>query len=105
MADTFQIQSIPAIAAIVYTIIDIISTATGNSDKFKRFIPLLAAVLGGTMGLVFYYMAPDMIGTQSLIIAVIIGAASGLTATGTNQAVKLLAKDKSKADDSKTNKN
>jgi hypothetical protein len=34
-----DIMTIPAIAAIVYTIIDITKTAFGGDEKFKRFIP------------------------------------------------------------------
>ena len=33
---------IPALVAIVYTIIDIAKTAIGGDEKFKRFIPLIA---------------------------------------------------------------
>ena len=41
-----DITTIPALAAIVYTIIDITKTALGGDEKFKRFIPLIACVLG-----------------------------------------------------------
>ena len=42
----YEITTIPALAAIVYTIIDIVKTACGGDDKFKRFIPLIACALG-----------------------------------------------------------
>ena len=38
-----EIASVPAIAAIVYTVIDIVKTAVGGSEKFNRFIPLFSA--------------------------------------------------------------
>ena len=41
------IVTIPAIAAIVYTIIDIVKTACGGDEKFKRFIPLITVALVG----------------------------------------------------------
>lgn len=90
MTEYIEIVSVPAIAAIVYTIIDIVKTATGGSEKFKRFIPLVAAVLGGIIGLTAFYSVPDLIGVQNVLVAIVIGAASGLTATGANQAVKQL---------------
>ena len=33
-----EITTIPALAAIVYTIIDIAKTALGGDERFKRFI-------------------------------------------------------------------
>jgi len=88
-----EIVTIPAIAAIVYTIIDIIKTACGGDEKFKRFIPLASAVLGAICGLVCFYVAPDVIGVTNVVIAIVIGAASGLSATGANQAVKQFTKE------------
>ena len=46
MTTFYEIATIPAIAAIVYTIIDIIKTAVGGAEKFKRFIPLASCALG-----------------------------------------------------------
>ena len=87
-----EIASVPAIAAIVYTVIDIVKTAVGGSEKFNRFIPLTAAVLGALCGLVAFFVAPEVIGTGNAVIALILGAVSGLSATGANQAVKQLTK-------------
>lgn len=87
-----EIVTIPAIAAIVYTIIDIVKTACGGDEKFKRFIPLISAVLGAVCGVVAFYFVPGVLETQNLLVAIVIGAASGLSATGTNQAVRQLTK-------------
>ena len=86
------IITVPAIAAIVYTIIDIVKTACGGDEKFKRFIPLISAGLGAVIGVVAFYFVPGIIDTQNILVAITIGAASGLSATGTNQAVKQLVK-------------
>ena len=85
-----EITTIPALAAIVYTIIDIAKTAMGGDEKFKRFIPLIACILGAICGVVAFYFVPGVMGTQNLLVAIILGAASGLSATGTNQVVKQL---------------
>ena len=85
-----EITTIPALAAIVYTIIDIAKTALGGDDKFKRFIPLIACVLGAICGVIAFYFVPGVMDTQNLLVALILGAASGLSATGTNQVVKQL---------------
>ena len=87
-----EITTIPALAAIVYTIIDITKTAMGGDEKFRRFIPLIACVLGAICGVVAFYFVPGTMGTENLLVAILIGAASGLSATGTNQVVKQLVK-------------
>ncbi len=87
-----DVATIPALAAIVYTIIDITKTALGGVEKFSRFIPLIACVLGAVCGVVAFYCVPGVMGTENLLVAIVLGAASGLSATGTNQVVKQLTK-------------
>ena len=99
----YTIVTIPAIAAIVYTIIDIVKTACGGDEKFKRFIPLAATVLGAIVGVIAYFFVPGVIETQNILVAIVIGAASGLSATGTNQAVKQLVKGHEPAQEVDTN--
>ena len=90
MTSIYEIATIPAIAAIVYTIIDIVKTAVGGTEKFKRFIPLISCALGAIIGIVTYFCVPGVMETQNVLVAIVLGAASGLSATGTNQAVKQL---------------
>ena len=90
MTTFYEIATIPAIAAIVYTIIDIVKTAVGNTEKFKRFIPLISCALGAVIGVIAFFCVPGVMETQNVLVAIILGAASGLSATGTNQAVKQL---------------
>ena len=45
MNNYLEILSVPAIAAIVYWIIEIIKYAVGSSEKFKRFIPLISCLM------------------------------------------------------------
>lgn len=94
MTTFYEIATIPAIAAIVYTIIDIVKTAVGNTEKFKRFIPLISCALGAIIGVIAYFCVPGVLETQNVLVAIVLGAASGLSATGTNQAVKQLTKPK-----------
>ena len=89
-----EIATIPALAAIVYTIIDITKTAMGGDEKFRRFIPLIACILGAACGVVAFYCVPGVMETENLLVAIVLGAASGLSATGTNQVAKQLTKPK-----------
>ena len=90
MTSIYEIATIPAIAAIVYTIIDIAKTAVGSTEQFKRFIPLISCALGAIIGTITYFCIPGVMETQNVLVAIVLGAASGLSATGTNQAVKQL---------------
>ena len=90
MTSIYEIATIPAIAAIVYTIIDIVKTAVGGTEHFKRFIPLVSCALGAIIGIIAYFCVPGVMETQNVLVAIVLGAASGLSATGTNQAVKQL---------------
>ena len=92
MEQYLNLISVPAIAAIVYWVINIIKHAVGETEKFKKFIPLIAAALGVVCGLICYYAVPSIIPAPNIVVAIVIGGASGLTATGTNQIIKQLGK-------------
>ena len=84
--------SVPAIATIVYWVINIIKYAVQENEKFKRFIPLISAALGAVLGVVAFYALPSIIPADNVCVAILVGGASGLTATGTNQIIKQLTK-------------
>ena len=87
-----ELISIPAIATVVYWVINLLKYTFNNSEKFKRFIPLTAAVLGSLIGVLCFYIVPSIIPADNPLIALVIGAASGLTATGSHQLLKQLEK-------------
>ena len=62
------------------------------------FIPLIACVLGAACGVVAFYCVPGVMETENLLVAIVLGAASGLSATGTNQVAKQLTKTTTKED-------
>lgn len=88
--------SVPAIATAVYLIIEILKKAFNNSEKFLRVIPLVSLLIGSVAGVVCFYFISSIIPAANVVVAIIIGAASGLTATGTNQIFKQFNKDKDK---------
>jgi len=51
-------------------------------------------VTGAVLGCAAFYLAPGIIIADNVLTALIIGGASGLTATGANQIFKQLAKGK-----------
>lgn len=92
MEQYLNLISVPAIAVVVYWVINIIKHAVGENEKFKKFIPLIAAALGVVCGIICYYAVPSIIPAENIVVAIVIGGASGLTATGTNQIIKQLGK-------------
>lgn len=91
MESYLELVSVPAIAAVVYWVIAIIKYAVKENETFKRFIPLIAAGLGVILGVVAYYIVPGIIPADNVVVAIIVGGASGLTATGVNQIIKQLS--------------
>ena len=88
--------TIPVITSIVYAIINVIKTATNSNEKFLRFIPIVACALGIICSVISFYCVPGVLDTSNVFVAIVIGAASGLAATGTNQIFKQFNKDKDK---------
>ena len=60
-----------------------------NSLTDNKWIPLLCGVLGGALGLLAMRVMPDF-PASNLIDAAAVGIASGLAATGADQAIKQL---------------
>ena len=89
-----ELISVPIIATIVYWIINLIKYAVKSNETFMRFIPLVSALLGAVFGLIAYYAIPGYIMADNAFLAIIIGGASGLSATGTNQIIKQINKGK-----------
>lgn len=84
--------SVPAIAVAVYFIIEVIKKTVNNNEIFNRFIPLVSLSLGVISGILCFYFIPTIIPAENIFVAVVIGGASGLSATGTNQVFKQLRK-------------
>lgn len=87
-----QMASVPIIATIVYWLINALKFLTKDNEKVKRFLPEISAALGIITAIVIYYINPKFILAESLLSAIISGAASGLSATGFNQSKKQLLK-------------
>lgn len=88
-----EIICVPVIVAIVFGLMEIykVYIAKGN-EKLIRFIPLIALGLGSLLGIVFYFAFPSIISVSNWFIAILVGGASGLSATGCNQIFKQLKK-------------
>lgn len=90
-----SITAIPAIVIFVYLIIEVLKiVVTSKTDNYKRFIPIIAGVLGMILGIICYLFFPTTItAADNLFSAAALGIFSGLTATGANQIIKQMLKD------------
>ena len=90
-----ELIAVPAIASLVFSIMQIYKKATEKhprKETFLRLVPVVSAVLGIIAGLVCYFAIPGIIAAETAMTAVTIGGASGLSATGCNQIFKQLNK-------------
>lgn len=88
-----EIICVPVIVAIVYVVIEAYKKWIANGrEKWLNFIPILALILGGILGVAVFYIAPHIILADNVWLALVVGLCSGLSATGTNQIFKQLEK-------------
>ena len=90
--DTLNFITVPVIVSVVYGGITLLKKATDNSEKVLRFLPLIAAALGAVLGIIAFFALPEIIPAGDAFTAILVGGASGLAATGTNQIFKQLNK-------------
>lgn len=92
MENAIEIISVPVIVSLVYGILAIYKQIV-KSENLIRLIPLWAALLGAILGVIAFYAVPEIIPADNILMAILIGGASGLAATGTNQIYKQLSKE------------
>ncbi len=88
-----EIICVPIISAGVYALIEIYKSAIAKANsKLTQIIPAVGLILGAILGGIMFYACPNLIMANNLLNAIIIGGASGLSATGCNQLFKQLKK-------------
>lgn len=88
-----EIICVPIIVALTYAVIELYKKCLAKTNEtLNRIIPLLGLVFGGVAGIVCFYAFPELIIAHNLLSAIIVGASSGLSATGCNQIFKQLKK-------------
>lgn len=88
----FELISVPIIATLVYGVITLLKTVFGEKEMFCKLTPIISATLGVVFGIIAFYCAPNIIPASNILSAILIGASSGLTATGTHQIFKQLSR-------------
>lgn len=78
-----------AVVAAIVVLCYIFGEVAKASALDNKWIPIVCAVSGIVLGIVSLYVMPDFPATD-VVTAAAVGGASGLAATGVNQAVKQL---------------
>lgn len=88
-----EIICVPAIVSITYALVEVYKKwiAKGR-EKWLTFIPIIALVLGGGLGVAIFYIYPAIIIAENVWWALVVGLCSGLSAVGGNQIFKQLKK-------------
>lgn len=92
MESALEIISVPVIAGIVYFVMTVYKTLVKNAPAiWTSLIPVWAAVLGIALGLVAYFLVPEVMPAENALVAVLVGLASGLGAVGVHQVGKQIS--------------
>lgn len=88
-----EVICVPVIVSLVFVLMEIYKKYIAKEkESLIRFIPLIACAVGIVIGIVCFYALPSIIVAPNVWMAILIGGASGLSATGCNQIFKQLKK-------------
>ena len=83
------VASVAAITVVCYLVGLVVKASPWNNDKY---IPIACGLVGGALGVAGLYLGMPDFPAGDLLTALAVGIASGLAATGVNQAAKQLSK-------------
>lgn len=90
-----EIICVPVIVSLVFSLMEVYKVLIAkakNKEILIRIIPIIACVIGIAFGILFYHVCPSIVAATNIWTAILIGGASGLSATGCNQIFKQLKK-------------
>ena len=88
-----QYIGIPSIIIICYLIGEISKLLILKKKKNYKYIPIIVGISGGILGLISYYISPEIVlNVKEPLIAISLGIISGLASIGSHEViVKLLS--------------
>lgn len=93
--------SVPIIVILCYILGEIYKIIFKNKKETYKLIPLLVSLFGGVLGVLIYFTAPEILNVDNIYLALEIGVISGSSATGTNQIIKQIFKNKEEENENK----
>ncbi len=64
----------------------------GKTKNSRGLFPLIATGFGVICGVICYFALPEIIPADNIVVAIVLGGSSGLTAIGANQMIRQLSK-------------
>ena len=93
MENAGEVGTVPVIAAIVYGGMAVYKQLMAEKPAvWTSLIPVWAGILGMALGIVAFYVVPEYMPADNILMAVLIGLSSGLTATGADQVYRQIKK-------------
>ena len=94
-----EIVSIPVITILCYFLGEFFKLVILRKKKRYKYIPIRVGGIGGILGLLIYYISPELLfNTTNPFVAMAIGIVSGLASTGGNEIVKKILKKEDQKD-------
>ncbi|MDE5868233.1 MAG: phage holin family protein [Anaeroplasmataceae bacterium] len=88
-----EITSVPVIAIICYLVGEFFKLVILKKKTRYKFIPVIVGSIGGVLGLIIYFVSPELLfNATNPFAAIIIGIVSGLASTGGNELIKQILK-------------
>ena len=88
-----EITSIPVIAIICYLVGEFFKLVILKKKSRYKFIPVIVGSIGGVLGLIIYFVSPELLfNATNPFAAITIGIISGLASTGGNELVRQILK-------------
>ena len=92
-----QYIGIPSIIIICYLIGEISKLLILKKKKNYKYIPIIVGISGGILGLISYYISPEIVlNVKEPLIAISLGIVSGLASTGSHEMINKIIKQKEK---------
>ena len=87
--------SVPIIVVCSYLAGEIYKIIFKNNKETYKIIPVITSLFGGLLGVLIYFTNKEIIfNVNNVYSALLIGITSGSSATGTNQIIKQLYKER-----------
>lgn len=88
-----EMMSIPVITIVCYLIGEFFKLVILRKKKSYKYIPIIVGGIGGALGLIIYFISPELLfNTTNPFMAIAIGIVSGLASTGGNELIKQILK-------------
>lgn len=84
-----ELVSIPSVMIISYLVTEIFKLWI----KKKKYLPLVAGISGLILGIIIYYIEPEILNTSNIFTSMAKGIVSGLASTGSNEIIKQMRKE------------